>query len=199
VAGATGTLGRQVSMALAASHAQIRAMGRNVEALRRIPAAERFVADLLAPETVRGAAAGMDAVISCAGAPLALNWSNHESFQRVDFQGHLALIEDAVRHRVRKFVYVSLAGAMALRRTEYAQAHERTVTTLAESGLAYTVVRPTGLFQVFLELRKMARMGVIVLPGSGGAKTNPIHEADAAQVCVEALETEETQLIVGGA
>ncbi len=198
LAGATGVLGRRVLAELSQRGIPARALGRDAVKLAALGAAQTFPADLLSPDSVRGACDGVDAVISCAGAPLALNWSNREGFHRVDFLGHLPLIEDALRHRVRKFVYVSLAGAMALRETEYAQAHERTVSSLAESGLNYTIVRPTGLFHFYVEFIRMARRGFIVLPGNGGARTNPIHEADAARTCVEALQTEDTQLIAGG-
>lgn len=198
LAGATGVLGRQVFELLRARGIRVRAMGRNAAALGQLGADECVVADLLEAKTVRGCAGRVDAVISCAGAPLALNWRDGAGFHRVDYLGHLPLIEDAVRHRVSKFVYVSLAGAMALRQTEYAQAHERTVATLAGSGLRYTIVRPAGLFHSFREFLKMARMGLMVLPGNGGARMNPIHECDAARACVEALWQDETQLIVGG-
>jgi len=177
---------------------RVRAMGRNAIQLEGLGASQTFPADLLSPDSVRGACDGVDAVISCAGAPLSLDWSNREGFHRVDFLGHLPLIEDAVRHRVSKFVYVSLAGAMALRETEYAQSHERTVATLAESGLNYTVVRPTGLFHFYLEFLRMAARGFILLPGNGGARTNPIHETDAARACVAALTSDDTQIIAGG-
>jgi uncharacterized protein YbjT (DUF2867 family) len=198
LAGATGVLGRQVLAELAGKGIPVRAMGRDAAQLAKLGAAQTFPADLLAPDSVRGACDGVDAVVSCAGAPLSLDWSDREGFHRVDFLGHLPLIEDAVRHRVRKFVYVSLAGAMALRETEYAQSHERTVATLAESGLNYSVVRPTGLFHFYLEFLRMAARGLILLPGNGGAKTNPIHEADAARACVAALDSDNTQIIAGG-
>jgi uncharacterized protein YbjT (DUF2867 family) len=173
-------------------------MGRQAEALEVLGAEETVVADLLNPGSVRGACEGVDAVVSCAGAPLNLGWTDKAGFHRVDFRGHLPLIEEARRAGVGKFVYVSLAGAMALRQTEYAQAHERTVTTLAESGLRYTIVRPTGLFRFFLEMQRLAKRGLLILPGDGGARTNPIHEADAARACGDAIESDDTQIIAGG-
>lgn len=198
LAGATGALGREVCAALLSRGIWVRAMGRRPEALSTLGADEWITADLLTPSTITGVCAGVDAVISCAGAPMNPGWSNREGFRTVDFLGHVPLIQEAVRRKVRKFVYVSVAGAMALRNTEYAQAHERTVTMLAESGLAYTVVRPTGLFRFYLELQAAARRGLLVLPGNGEARTNPVHEADAALACVEALTSGETQIIAGG-
>ncbi len=70
----------------------------------------------------------------------------------------------------------------------YARAHESFVVLLRDSGLPSTVVRPTGFFSVFGESLHMARKGRGILIGSGGARTNPVHEEDVAAVCVEALD-----------
>lgn len=125
-------------------------------------------------------------------------WADRASFEDVDHRGNAALLEQAVRARVQKFVYVSVAGALTLRHTAYVQAHERFVHTLAASGLEYCVVRPTGVFAFFLELLAAARRGPLPALGEGLARTNPIHEDDVAKACVEALSAEHRQFPVGG-
>lgn len=126
------------------------------------------------------------------------SWGDRKGFSEVDDHGNRALLAQAKRARVERFVYVSLAGALALRHTEYARAHERFASTLAESGVSHAVVRPTGLYSFFVELLDAARRGPLVAPGDGSARTNPIHERDAARACVEALSGTQTQLPVGG-
>ena len=44
----------------------------------------------------------------------------------------------------------------------------------------------------------MARSGRVYLFGDGSNRINPIHGADLAEVCADALETRERQLDVGG-
>lgn len=85
-----------------------------------------------------------------------------------------------------------------LRRTEYADAHEKFVEELRVSDLKYTVVRPTGFFGIHLEILKFASKGRGLVIGSGDCRTNPIHEADVACVCVDALEKDEDELNAGG-
>jgi uncharacterized protein YbjT (DUF2867 family) len=141
----------------------------------------------------------MDAVISCAGAAMELgNWGNRVGFERIDYRGNANLLEEARRAGVGRFVYVSLACARELIETEYARAHERFVETLAASGISHTVVRPTGFYGFFVELLRMAWKNRGIVIGDGRAQTNPIHEADVARACVEALTSSRAELTVGG-
>jgi nucleoside-diphosphate-sugar epimerase len=60
-------------------------------------------------------------------------------------------------------------------------------------------VRPTGLFSFFAEILRLAANNRGFVVGDGTALTNPIHEADAARACVDALTLEEQHdLPVGG-
>lgn len=198
VAGATGRLGRHVVAGLQSRGIAVRALGRDARRLALLHATETRLCDLTIPASLAGVCGGASAVISCAGAPLSMGGAGRASFTEVDYRGNLRLLADARKCGVAKFVYVSLAGALALRRTEYAQAHERFVSELAASGIPCTVVRPTGFFGTFRSLVNLAARGLLAIPGSGDARTNPIHEADAAIACVDALESRNPQLVLGG-
>ena len=202
VAGATGTLGRAVVRQLEQQGHWVRGLGRSVPRLRELPLDETFEGDLTDPESLRGCCDGVDAVLSCAGASMQLtDLGDRRSFEAVDFAGNRNLLAEARRAGVSKFVYVSLHAADRLLATEYAQAHERFVALLRESGLPSTVIRPTGFFSVFAEILQMARKGRGILIGSGEARTNPVHEEDVAAVCVEALDRPDasnTEISVGG-
>ena len=182
LAGATGTLGRHVARELVARGYEVRRL------VRRDPSAGDWVADLRWAQGLQGAFRNVQAVVSCAGAAMRLgNWGDRAGFSEVDWEGNRNLIDAAAKAGVGKFVYVSLANGPALVRTEYAAAHEKTVVALGRSGMEYAVVRPTGLYAFFLEILRMAQKGHGVVLGDGSALTNPIHEADAARACVEAL------------
>jgi uncharacterized protein YbjT (DUF2867 family) len=182
LAGASGTLGRHVTR-------ELRARGYNVRRLVRQNAEPGdWLGDLRWPESLAGAMKGVSSVISCAGASMRLDrWSDRATFHEVDWLGHRNLIEAAREAGVRKFVYASVAGGPGLAHTEYAAAHEKTVEELASSGLHYTVVRLTGLYAFFGEILAMAAKGRSMVIGDGSARTNPIHESDAARACVDAL------------
>lgn len=196
VAGATGQLGRCVIRELKQQGHRVRVIARNPA---NIDADETKQADLTKPETLNSACAGVDAVISCAGASMKMGGlGNRQSFYQVDWQGNVNLLVEAQRQRVPKFVYVSLAHANKIRQVEYADAHARFAEALRESGLPYTIVSPTGFFGFMLEILKYAKQGRGVLIGAGSCRTNPIHEADVARACVEALPSNERELPVGG-
>jgi len=193
LAGASGALGWEVDRAL-------RSHGIAVKRLMRSNGgASDWLADLRHPESVRGACEGVDAVISCAGASMNLNqWGNRAGFREIDFRGNRSLLEEAKRSAVSKFVYVSLNDGPKMLHTAYGKWHEAFVDCLADSGLQYSVIRPTGLYSFFGEILEIARKGHGVVIGHGDARTNPIHHADAAQVCVEALYESRVDFPIGG-
>jgi uncharacterized protein YbjT (DUF2867 family) len=201
VAGATGTLGRHVVRELVARGERVRALVRDPYSPRAhaLGAAELFAGDLLDPSSLGGACDDVDVVISCAGASMRLGGiRDRGSFMEVDFGGNANLLEIARTAGVAKFVYVSLFGARELLRTEYAAAHERFVGALQASGVSHTVVRPTGFFSFFSEVRAMAARGRVLLIGDGRAHTNPVDERDVATACVDAVLVDEPELAIGG-
>lgn len=201
VAGATGQLGRHVCRELKRRGYSVRALVRDERRLDAIRADvdETRVGDVTRPETLRGACAGVEAVISAAAAPLTLDFeergATHES---VDHLGNKNLLAEALASGVSKFVYVSVYGARAMRGLEYVDAHERFVAELRQSGVAFAVVRPTGFFSAMAEILKMAARGPVMSVGHGASRTNPIHEADLAAVCVDALEGDAQEVEAGG-
>ncbi len=201
VAGATGHLGRYVVP-------ELKRQGYHVRALTREPARlngqaadvdEVHQADLTAPESLRDACEEIDVVLSCAGASMNLNdVRDRAAFDRIDFRGNRNLLEEAQRAGVSKFVYVALFQGEQLARTAYAGAHERFVQELRESGMPHTVVRPTAFFSFLSTMVEMAKSGRGVVLGTGEVRTNPIHEADLAELCVAAITAEEREIAVGG-
>lgn len=199
LAGATGMLGKYVLEDLNREGFSVKAIGRDRAKLDRLTDAAPICADFTSPVTLAGVCDGVDAVISCAGASMKMNsFGDRSTFYQIDYKGNSQLLAEAQRSRVKKFIYVSLCAGDRLRQTEYADAHERFVDRLSRSDLQYTIVRPTGFFGFHLEILKMARKGRGVLIGDGSCRTNPIHEADVARACVEALTWNETDRTIGG-
>lgn len=189
VAGATGALGRPVVASLAARGWRVRALTR--DATKAVAGAAEVVAgDALVPSSLAGVMEGCDAVFSCLGASIdpspARGW---RSYAAVDVPANRALIAAARSAGVRRFVYVSAHHDDAMKRTlQYVAAHEAVVDTLRASGLSYGVLRPTGFFSAFGMLLDLARQGPVPLMGDGRAVTNPLHEADLAEACADAVE-----------
>ncbi len=199
LAGASGHLGRHVIHELKQSGYAVRAITRDRNRLLNTEADEIHETDLFDAHKMGWIADQCDAVISCAGASMNMNaWRDRHSFNAIDWQGNLRLLEEAQRANVGKFVYVSLAGGEQMRQVEYADAHEKFVEALRSSGLKHTVVRPTGFFGFMLEILRYAEKGLGLVMGDGQRQTNPIHEADVACACVESLTLDQADFPVGG-
>ena len=99
---------------------------------------------------------------------------------------------------MKKFVYVSAFNGPNLRHLDIVAAHEDFVDELKKSGIEYAVLRPTGYFSDMGEILEMARKGRVWLIGSGENRVNPIHGADLAVACVDAMEGDATEIDVGG-
>jgi uncharacterized protein YbjT (DUF2867 family) len=198
VAGASGQLGRHVVSELRRRGYRVRALSRRPERLTGL-VDEAVRGDLLDPSSLRAACAGVDRVFSCAGASMDLNdLRDRRGPLEVDWGGNRNLLAAARAAGVSRFAYVSVYGGGAMRHLAYTDAHERFVDELAGSGVDHTVIRPTGFFSFFGEMVKMAQRGRGIVIGSGEARTNPIHEADLACVCADALAGGAREVPAGG-
>ena len=93
-----------------------------------------------------------------------------------------------IQQYIERFKFVSITTA------EF----EEFVEELKSSGIDYAVLRPTGYFSDMGEFFEMARRGRVWLIGSGDNRVNPIHGADLAVACVDAVEGDASEIDVGG-
>lgn len=200
VAGATGSLGRDVVAALKARGHHVRALARSEarSADVRQVADEVVIGDALQRRTLDGFMRGVDAVIACVGASVSMTLSGRGGYDDVDTFANYNLIEVALAARVGCFVYVAAHVEPGYAHTAYIRAHETVVTRLGHSGLPSCVVRPTAFFPALDPFLDMAGAGLAVIPGDGRARTNPVHPADVADACVEALSTGAASIDIGG-
>jgi uncharacterized protein YbjT (DUF2867 family) len=66
------------------------------------------------------------------------------------------------------------------------EARERVVDALRVGSMRWTIIRPSGFFNDMNEIFDMAKRGRVWIPG-GSARFNPIHGADLAEVCLDAI------------
>lgn len=197
VVGASGRLGREVVPLLAAHGYAVRGAARHAV---RVPAPAIPVrADLLDPASLRAACRGVDVVVMAAGAPLTLRpILGHPGFHAVDGRGTVLLVRVARELGVTRFVYVSVYAPPGFAGGPYVAAHREAAEAVRASGMAWSVVQPTGFFSTFEVLLPLARLGLIPEIGDGAARTNPIHERDLAEVVLRAVEGQEGDVPVGG-
>ena len=197
LAGATGYLGKYIAKELIYRNINTKIIVRNP--VKAIPLAYDFVeiipAEVTRPETIKGHFAGVDTVISTVGIT---RQRDGLTYMAVDYRANMNLLEEAKKAGVKKFIYVSVINGQLHRNLKLVEAKEAFVDRLKASGLEYTIIRPNGFFSDMRDFLKMAEKGSVYIFGKGKKKFNPIHGADLAQVCVDAINSNQNEIVVGG-
>ncbi len=197
VAGATGYLGQFVAREFKRRGHYVRALARSRQKLDHMKDEldEIIVAEVTKPDSIRNLCDGIDVVFSSIGIT---RQKDKLTFRDVDYQGNRNLLEVAQQAGVRKFMYVSVFNGSNLLHLAIVRVHEDFIDVLKASGMDYAVLRPTGYFSDMGEFLKMARKGRAYLIGRGSKRINPIHGADLAVTCVDAIDGERQEIDVGG-
>ncbi|MCF8239918.1 MAG: SDR family oxidoreductase [Melioribacteraceae bacterium] len=197
LAGATGYLGRFILAELERKGYNTRAIVRDKKKLNNYnpELTEVISAEVTKPESLTNICAGIDVVISTVGIT---KQKDGLSYEAVDYQANVNLLNEALKKNVRKFIYISVLKGDLMRDLVICSAKEKFVDELKSSGIDYTVIRPNGFFSDITEFYNMAVKGRIYLFGKGEKKLNPIHGEDLAEVCVDAVEQDNKEINIGG-
>lgn len=205
VAGASGYLGRFVVKELKERGYWVRILVRHPEKLRSPGsflepaiydiADDIFVGQITKPETLTNVCDGIDAVFSSVGIT---RQREKMSYMDIDYQANKNLLDIARQTAVRKFVFVHIFNAPALAVLDNVKAKQLFVEYLQASGIDHSVVCPNGFFSDMSEFLWMAKSGKVFLIGDGTKKINPIHGADLAKVCADAISSDAKEISAGG-
>lgn len=215
ITGANGFVGQEVVRQLVARGTPMRALVRSERAGEPLRAlgVEIHRGDLKQTTSLAGVARGIDLVLHLAAVHRGGNLRRSD-FWQVNSEGTKRLLQEAVRHGVRRFVYVSTAGVLGdvgPRRlgTESDVPHprdlyevtkwrgEQAVRRIAHTdGLETVIVRPAAVYgpgeRRFLKLfRPIARRRFVVI-GSGRHRLHFIHVRDAAAGILAAADSPAT-------
>ena len=196
VAGATGYLGGYLVTELRQRGVHVRALARSAAVAARVKEAHEVVlGNVTSPASLTGICNGVDAVISTIGIT---RQKDGLTYEQVDFQGNVHLLHEAEASRVKKFLFVSVFNAQQMSHLKIVQAKERFVQALRHSSVASVIVRPNGFFSDMKEFLSMAAKGPVMILGDGHFRGNPIHGADLARYCADALIASPGEHDVGG-
>jgi NADH dehydrogenase len=149
--------------------------------------------DLHEPGSYAQALGSCDCVLHLAAAT---GKASPESQVRDTAVGTEVLLETCRTAGVQRFLLVSsIAAAFPDKRGyPYAIAKERAERAVAASGLRYCIVRPTMVFgegaPVFASLARLALLPVVVVPGSGAVRVQPISVDDVARSIISILRND---------
>lgn len=196
LAGATGYLGSHLLTELLGRGYRTRILVRNKHKINIThPQLEIIEAEVTQPETLTGVFEGIDVVMSAVGIT---RQKDGLTYMDVDFQANANLIDGAKAHQVKKFLYVSALNGDQLRHLKIGEAKEKLGDYLKASGLNYCILRPSGFYSDMGDFLNMAKGGRVYLFGDGTLRLNPIHGADLAAVCVDAIDDSARELNIGG-
>ncbi|KYF81394.1 hypothetical protein BE11_00615 [Sorangium cellulosum] len=200
LAGATGAVGLELLRLLRARGHFVRTLSRAEANAARICglASEVVVADAAEPGAVAGALDGIDVLVSCLGANVSMSLRERRSYHDVDVVANTHLLEAAKRAGTRRFVYLSAHPGPGYAHTRYLSAHLQMEELIRASGIAFSFVRPTGIYTALSDMITMARAGLGVVVGDGLARTNPVHPVDVAEALAEVLAGGPDVVPVGG-
>lgn len=197
IAGASGYLGGYTIKEFKKQGYYVRALARNPKKLDHLKEYidEIKIGEVTDPESLKGCCTGMDVVFSSIGIT---KQKDNLTYLDVDYQGNKNLLEEAELSNVAKFIYVSVFNADKLKEIKCIQAKQLFEQAVRDSGLNYSIIYPNGFFSDMLEYLKMAQSGRGFVFGSGENRVNPIHGADLAEVCVNAVNISDKEIHVGG-
>jgi len=197
LAGASGYLGNYITRELINQNIPAKIIVRQLNKLSTInsPLIRKIKAEVTQPETLRGICEGVSTLISCIGIT---RQKDGLTYMDVDYQANINLLHEAQRAGVKKFIFVAALNGQYHRQLKIMAAKERFVDALKVSGMDYCIIRPNGFFSDMADFLSMAKKGKVYLFGDGNHKLNPIHGADLAKICLNAINSECQEIEAGG-
>jgi nucleoside-diphosphate-sugar epimerase len=185
VTGGTGFVGgRLLNMAVERGH-EVRALTRKPRRPR--DGVEWIEGSLEGRVSLERLVQGSDAVVHVAGV---ISAHDPAAFENGNVAGTLATLAAATAAGTRRFVHVSSLAARERELSQYGASKARSEELVRRSGLDWAIVRPPAVYgpgdRETLELFRMARLGVILLPPRG--RLSLIHADDLARLLLALCE-----------
>lgn len=111
-----------------------------------------------------------------------------QEFMQVNLHGTSSLLQQCKAAGVTQFLFVSTIAVTFVDKLRYyyAQSKEQAEQCVRESGLKYVIIRPTLIAgrgaKAWEGLLKLARLPVLLVPGDGTPKLQPIHVDDLVRL-----------------
>lgn len=199
VTGGTGFVGSQLVSQLIREGHRVRCLSRNPrEAIHlRTWGAELTKGDINDPASIEVALRGMSHVIHLVGI---IQERGKQTFERVHVQG-VQNVLDACRQAkspIKRIVHMSALGTSEEAKSRYHQTKWQAEELVRQSGLRYTILRPSLIFgkqgEFFQLLKRLATLPVFTpVVGTGETTFQPISVKDVAKCFIKALDNPDAE------
>lgn len=188
VTGGTGFVGSHfIDLALAAGH-EVKALTRRPQQPRRDLTWVR--GSLSDADALRSLVEGCTCVVHIAGV---LTGRVRQDFERGNVEGTLAMLAAATAAGITRLVHVSSLAAREPELSLYGGSKARSEELVQRSGLDWVIVRPPAVYgpgdRETLELFKMARLRLMLLPPSG--RLSLLHVEDLGRLLLALAASEQ--------
>jgi NADH dehydrogenase len=196
ITGATGYIGRHLVSRLVERGEHPRCLVRDVQRAKNILPAEKVElvpGDTTQPASLEAAVRGIGAIVHAAFITADHKQSTANEYEKTNVEGTANLIRAAKAAGVQRTVEISGLGTKPDKPGSYMQGRYLAEKMLIDSGLNWTIIRPSVLFgkdapfiKGLVDLIHIAP----VLPLIGGGKTmfQPIYVEDVVSVIIKVLE-----------
>jgi NADH dehydrogenase len=195
LAGGTGFVGGHLRCALQEEGHEIHLLTHRRTVCRE-PGIEQVEGDVTRPETYAGAVAGCDAVINLVGIIREFP-ARGIIFERLHGEATRCLVLTARKAGVRRFLQMSALGTGPNAVSSYHRSKYRAEEEVRNSGLDWTIFRPSVIFGPKDDfINRLAgfvrKLPVVPVIGDGSCSLQPIDGGDVARCFTMALEMPET-------
>jgi len=192
VTGGTGVVGQAAVAALVERGHRVRILSRHAEEdVREWPrGVEAFEGSVTDAASVRGSADGCEAVLHLVA--VVDEDPPHATFAGVNVEGTRALVREAERAGVRRFVYVSSLGADR-GTSDYHRSKLAGEEIVRGFAREWVIVRPGNVYgpgdeQISLLLKMVRSLPAVPLPGGGDDEFEPVWAGDVGRALAAAVE-----------
>jgi uncharacterized protein YbjT (DUF2867 family) len=200
IAGATGTLGLEITRILHREGFPIRALVHKVKNIEKVKAFTKdiVIVDARKPNQLKGVFEDVEVVFSTIGKSVSLFKQDPGTYDSIDFEANRNLIREAHSSGVGRIVYTSIMGSAKDNPLKLAQTHFKVEQLIASLFDSYTILRPTGFFSGLHDWITFSKRGFIPVVGDGSWKTNSIYQKDLAEFAVQSLREGPKVVEIGG-
>lgn len=198
--GATGNLGKAIAKELIKQGHDLTVVVRNEQKAKEMStmSTRQIVADVCNLSTLQTICNNQEVVISALGKSVSPNDKSKPTFREVDYLGNSNILEEAIKSKVKKLIYISAFHSEKYQHLEYFKVHHDFSVKVMESGIDYSIIKPPAIFSAFLDMIQMAQKGQLFNIGKGEKLTNPIYEADLAEIVVNSIQFKNVIIEAGG-
>ena len=192
VAGGTGFIGTPLVRELDDRGHDVTVVARNPEEADLPASVERVRGDVTARGSIDDAFEGQDVAINLVSLSPLFKPPRGKTHTEVHLGGTENLVAAAEDHGVRKIVQMSALDADPDAPTGYLRAKGRAERVVRDSGLAFTIFRPSVVFGDGGEFvpftKKLSTPYLTPLPGGGATRFQPIWVGDIVPMLADAVE-----------